>query len=56
MTDYQMNLVIDTYFNVLINKGIKETTVKDMYQKNGELHIVLENETIITEKIKNYIN
>lgn len=50
-----MNLVIDTYFNVLINKGIKETTVEDMYQKDGVLHIVLENKEIITEKIKNFI-
>lgn len=55
MTDYQINLVINTYFDVLMTKGINEEKVKNMYQKKGILHIVLEDGRIITEKIKNFI-
>lgn len=56
MTDYQIDLVITTYFNVLMDKGIKETEVSDFYQKQGVLHIVLENGETIKEKIKNFYN
>jgi len=54
MTDYQMDLTIDTYFNTLMDQGISENNVKDMYQKDGILHIVLKDETIIKKKIKNF--
>ena len=50
-----MNLTIDTYFNTLIDKKISEKDVKDMFQKDGILSIVLEDKTI-TEKIKNFNN
>ena len=54
MTDHQINIMINTYFNTLIERGISEKHVKDMYQKDGILFIVLNNEKIIEEKIKNF--
>lgn len=56
MTDYQIDLVVNKYFEVLMEKGIKEKEVKDFKQNNGILKIVLENGTIIKEKIKNFYN
>lgn len=58
MTDYQMNVTIDTYFEILIEEGISEKNVEDMYQKDGTLHIVLKGEEkkIIKRKIKNFDN
>ena len=53
MSDYQIELVVSTYFNKLIELKITENQVKDFGQKNGELYIVLENERVIKEKIKN---
>ena len=55
MTDYQMNLVVDMYFNTLLDKGISENDVKDFGQEEGVLYIVLEDKTI-KEKIKNFNN
>lgn len=56
MTSYQINLTIDKYFEVLMDKSIQEKDVKDFYEKNGFLYIVLENETVIKEQIKNFYN
>jgi len=56
MSDYQINLIVSKYFEILMERKITEKEVKDFGQKNGELYIVLENETIIKEKIKNYYN
>lgn len=56
MTDYQIDLVVNKYFETLMKKGIQEKEVKDFKQINGCLQIVLENGTIITEKIKNFYN
>jgi hypothetical protein len=54
MTDYQIDLVVASYFNKLMELGIKESEVKDFGQNNGELYIVLEDKKIIKEKIKNF--
>ncbi len=56
MSDYQIELVVSAYFNKLIELHITEKQVKDFGQKNGELYIVLEDERIIKEKIKNFYN
>jgi hypothetical protein len=54
MSDYQIKLVVKTYFDTLINMGISEKSVKDFNQKNGVLHIELENGEIIKKEIRNY--
>lgn len=54
MTDYQLNLIVTTYFNILIDRKINEKFVKDMYARQNILHIVLENGEIIKETIKNF--
>ena len=56
MTDYQINLTVDTYFETLIEQQISEQDVKDMYQRGGMLHIILNDEKIIKRKIKNFNN
>lgn len=56
MTSYQIDLVVTKYFEILMDRGIRESEVKDFYQKNGILYIVLENKEIIEEKIKNFYN
>lgn len=56
MTEYQRNLVVDAYFNKLMEDGIDEGKVKDFGQVGGELYIVLENGNKITERIKNFYN
>jgi hypothetical protein len=56
MSDYKINLVVTTYFSVLMDRNISEKQVKDSYQKNGILYIELTDGQIITEKIKNYYN
>jgi len=55
MTNYQINLTIDTYFNVLAERGIIERDVEDIHQKDGVLHIVLKDK-VIKEQIKNFNN
>jgi len=56
MTDYQINLVVNEYFTKLMELGIHEDKVKDFGQRNGELYIVLDNDKVIKEKIKNFYN
>ena len=56
MTDYQINLVVNSYFNKILDLKIPEDKVIEKEKKKGELYIVLENGKIIKEKIKNYYN
>lgn len=56
MTSYQIDLVVNTYFETLMQKGISEKLVDDMYQKEGVLNIILKDGTIVREKIKNFNN
>jgi hypothetical protein len=56
MTNYQIELIVNKYFEILMEKSITEKEVVDFGQKNGTLYIVLKNEKIIEEKIKNFYN
>jgi hypothetical protein len=54
MSDYQLELVVSTYFNTIIEAGIKEYDVEDWGEKDGNLYIILKNGNKIIEKIKNF--
>lgn len=54
MNDYKINLVVNTYFNVLMSKGISEKNIKNTYQKDGFVYIILLDDTIIKEKIQKW--
>lgn len=56
MTDYQINITVDTYFNTLMDRGIEEKLVEDMFQRDGILHIKLKDGKTIKEPIKNFYN
>ncbi len=56
MTNYQIDLVVNAYFNKLMELGIKEDRVKDFGQNKGVLYIVLDDGNKIEEKIKNFYN
>lgn len=54
MTNYQIKLTVEKYFNMLIDNNINEKDVKNFKQKNGYLEIILEDNTTIIEKINKY--
>lgn len=56
MTDFQTNLIVNTYFETLIDEKINEKDVNDFYQKEGYLYILLNDNSLIKKTIKNLYN
>lgn len=54
MTEYQKNLVINTYFDVLMKNKIDEKDVEDFGQEEGVLYIVLKDGKKIRKQLKNF--